>query len=283
MLATTLLPSIVALALAGSATAQAGYGNISSTVAANDTTLSFGKNYAVLNLDLITALVSPLNGSAAGNQFIASVAKWNDAVHKVQPQPLTIFSRIYFSTTQTPEVGPNAPFGAAIAGLGNVTSSSPSTEVYPAFRVNTTVDVVIQKTRYYAGAGNGLEEILRTQKIDTVVLVSPPWRHRVPPELTHISSLAQGRLALLSALLTACLIWTTRCKPPIRSRLGVKQLTPFAVTSSATTQSKRSPTRLTSTSRSISQPMLFRGSTDHSNPLIAGRSSRERFLSSRRT
>lgn len=30
--------------------------------------------------------------------------------------------------------------------------------------------MVLQKTRYYAGAGNGLEEILRAQRIDTVVL-----------------------------------------------------------------------------------------------------------------
>lgn len=29
---------------------------------------------------------------------------------------------------------------------------------------------MLQKTRYYAGAGNGLEEILSSQQIDTVIL-----------------------------------------------------------------------------------------------------------------
>ena len=165
----TLLPSV--LALAATSQAQAGYGNISSTISSN-TTINFGRNYAVLNLDLITGLVAPVNGSTAGNTFISSVAKWINAVHEVKPQPLTIFSRIYFSTPQKPEIGPDAPFGKAVAGLGNVTSSDPITEIYPAFNVTKNVDVVIQKTRYYAGAGNGLEEILSTQKIDTVVLVS---------------------------------------------------------------------------------------------------------------
>ncbi|KAL8286904.1 hypothetical protein RQP46_003910 [Phenoliferia psychrophenolica] len=167
MLVATLLPSVLALATA--ARAQAGYGNITSTVS-NDTALSFGKNYAVLNLDMITGLVAGVNGTAPGDAFISSVVKWIDAVHAVKPPPLTIFTRIYFSTPQKPEVGPNAPFGAAVGGLGNVTAANAITEVWPAFNVTKNVDVVLQKTRYYAGAGNGLEEILRTQGIDTVVL-----------------------------------------------------------------------------------------------------------------
>jgi nicotinamidase-related amidase len=58
---------------------------------------------------------------------------------------------------------------AAGGALGN--SSDPLTEIYPSFHVNETAgDVVLAKTRYYAGAGNPLEEILRAQQIDTVIL-----------------------------------------------------------------------------------------------------------------
>jgi nicotinamidase-related amidase len=32
-------------------------------------------------------------------------------------------------------------------------------------------DIVLQKTRWYAGAGNSLEQILKAQNIDTVIIV----------------------------------------------------------------------------------------------------------------
>lgn len=44
-------------------------------------------------------------------------------------------------------------------------------EIYPAFKVDEKAgDVVLEKSRYYAGWGNSLETILRAQGIDTVVL-----------------------------------------------------------------------------------------------------------------
>ncbi|KAI7077034.1 hypothetical protein KC352_g41913, partial [Hortaea werneckii] len=46
-----------------------------------------------------------------------------------------------------------------------------NTFIYPAFHVDESAgDAVLAKTRYYAGFGNSLEEILRAQQIDTVVL-----------------------------------------------------------------------------------------------------------------
>ncbi|OJJ50304.1 hypothetical protein ASPZODRAFT_13390 [Penicilliopsis zonata CBS 506.65] len=39
--------------------------------------------------------------------------------------------------------------------------------------------LMLQKTRYYAGTPNGLEEILQTQGIDTVVIVSGPIQRLV--------------------------------------------------------------------------------------------------------
>ena len=130
---------------------------------------NFGRHYAVLNLDLINGIVGGVNSTAAGQQFIANTAKWIDAVHAQDPAPLSIFTRIYFSNSHLPEIGPQSPFGAVASSLG--TKSNPLTHLYPAFNVDRTVgDVVLQKTRYYAGAGNALEEILSTQGIDTVIL-----------------------------------------------------------------------------------------------------------------
>ncbi|KAK3117010.1 hypothetical protein LTR53_002031 [Teratosphaeriaceae sp. CCFEE 6253] len=155
-------------------TSSPGYDNyptpIASTVPANETaTLSFGQHYAVLNLDLINAIVAGVATSPAGSAWIANTVTWINAVHALTPAPLSIFTRIYFSNSHKPEIGPASPFAQVGGALG--TASSNLTEIYPAFYVNDTAgDVVLQKTRYYAGAGNGLEEILRAQQIDTVIL-----------------------------------------------------------------------------------------------------------------
>ena len=141
---------------------------IPSTVPANET-ISFGRHYAVLNLDLINALVSPLANLSSGSAFIANTARWIDAVHAQNPPPLSIFTRIYFTNSHKPEIGPKSPFAQVGGALG--TAASPDTKLYSAFHVDDAAgDVVLQKTRYYAGAGNSLEEILNAQLIDTVIL-----------------------------------------------------------------------------------------------------------------
>ncbi|KXT12213.1 hypothetical protein AC579_3446 [Pseudocercospora musae] len=143
---------------------------IASTIASNESaTLSFGKHYAVLNLDLIPGILSSVLNTPAGKTFVNSTATWIDAVHRQSPMPLSIFTRIYFSNSHKPEISSDTPFAKVSSSLG--TSSDPNTQVYSAFHVDEAAgDVILQKTRYYAGAGNGLEEILSTQKIDTVVL-----------------------------------------------------------------------------------------------------------------
>ena len=51
------------------------------------------------------------------------------------------------------------------------TRQDPLTHIFPAFHVDVRDgDAVLEKTRYYAGAGNALEEILRAQEIRTVVI-----------------------------------------------------------------------------------------------------------------
>jgi len=153
---------------ARTSTTTPGYFTDFTTLPGNNT-FSFGQNYAVLNLDLITDIVGGLNSTTQGQKFIKCVSTWISAVHAQSPPPLTIFTRIFFSNSARPEIGPGSPFAAAAAALGNVTSSSPQSELFPAF-VPTGNDVVLQKVRYYAGEGNPLEDILSSQEIDTVIL-----------------------------------------------------------------------------------------------------------------
>jgi nicotinamidase-related amidase len=171
MRSSTILTSLISAAVAQNASAP-GYDNyptsIASTIPSNST-FSFGQHYAVLNLDLINGLVAPLASDPAGKAFIRNTACWIDAVHAQTPAPLSIFTRIYFLNAKKPEIKPGSGFASVSAAL--TTANASATQLYPAFHVNEAEgDVVLQKTRYYAGTGNPLEEILRSQSIDTVIL-----------------------------------------------------------------------------------------------------------------
>ena len=133
-----------------------GYGNITSTLPSNST-FSFGSRYAILNLDLINGIVGSFNTTPAGQAFINSTSQWIDAVQSKSNSsnaydPLTIYTRIYFSTPQRPELGLGVPFSSIAQGFGNITESSETGELYPAFAEKVLdTDVVLQKTRFYAG------------------------------------------------------------------------------------------------------------------------------------
>ena len=122
-------------------------------------------------MDYINGIAGGVANTSAGESFIANTGNWIDAVHAQNPPPLSIYTRIYFSASTKPDIGPNAPFASVGGMLG--TMDDPLTELVPDLqsRVNQSLnDVVLPKTRYYAGAGTALEEILRTQEIDTVIL-----------------------------------------------------------------------------------------------------------------
>lgn len=167
---TTKTPSSTSSSSSAASTSTPGYLTDFTTLPGNDT-FSFGAHYAVLNLDMINGLVESINTTPEGTAWIASTAKWINATHAQNPAPLSIFTRIYFSNAYRPEIGPDTPFAAAAAALGNATSSSPQSQLYSAF-VEAPTDVDLRKSRYYAGDGNSLEEILRSQLIDTVIIVS---------------------------------------------------------------------------------------------------------------
>ncbi|KAL2855371.1 Isochorismatase-like protein [Aspergillus pseudoustus] len=141
--------------------------------ASSSAPLSFGQNYAVLNLDLINGVVAPLANTSEGRKWINSTATWIDAVHAQSPPPLSIYTRIYYSSPAAPELSPETPFYQVAASFGNLTETSPASEIYALFAPQTQnggKDVVLRKSRYYAGDGNSLEEILRTRGVDTVIL-----------------------------------------------------------------------------------------------------------------
>ncbi|KAI1406861.1 cysteine hydrolase family protein [Hypoxylon sp. FL1857] len=130
--------------------------------------LTFGKNYAVLNLDLMAVLIDAVKDTTEGQAFISNCSRWNDAVHKQDPQPLVIFTTLFFGPGR-PELAEGKPFHRLVEAFDPFEAGSATVRIAPHFTVGEK-DIVLQKTRWYAGAGNSLEQILKAQNIDTVIL-----------------------------------------------------------------------------------------------------------------
>lgn len=166
---------------------EPGYFTDFSSMPKNDS-ISFGRNYAVLNLDIINDVTEPIANTTSGATWLECLQTWNDAVHALNPTPLTFWTRIYFENAHYPDVKQGSPFANSLLssgivagpGTGNPNSTvqnsqleaSPLTEIYSAFNPQVGSDIVLQKTRFYAGFGNNMENILAAQSIDTVILVS---------------------------------------------------------------------------------------------------------------
>lgn len=131
--------------------------------------LSFGSNYAILNLDWMTILINAVKDTPEGQAMIANCTKWNDAVHLKTPRPLTIFSTLSFSPNQH-EVAPDSPFARLIAPFGDFKNGSSEVQICDVFKVDEK-DLILRKTRWSATTGSALEQILKAQNIKTVVIV----------------------------------------------------------------------------------------------------------------
>lgn len=141
--------------------------SISST--STNSSLSFGRHYAILNLDLINGLVSSVASTSSGRDWINNTAHWINTVHSQNPPPLSLFTRIYFANARKPEIRPGSGF--SMTSMGLTTKDTNATKIYPAFVVDEKAgDVVLQKTGFSATTGNEMTNILRNQGIDTVVL-----------------------------------------------------------------------------------------------------------------
>lgn len=147
---------------------------IASTIPSNESSkLSFGQYYAVLNLDVENAAVFPFENTTAGKDWIDNLSRWIDAVHAQDPPPLSIYTAVSYINSHRPELGVQSGKPVPFYANGKVfgAEDTRTTGIFHAFPINESAgDVVLSKARYYAGAGNQLEEILRAQKIDTVIL-----------------------------------------------------------------------------------------------------------------
>ncbi|OJJ56417.1 hypothetical protein ASPSYDRAFT_59731 [Aspergillus sydowii CBS 593.65] len=130
--------------------------------------LTFGPNYAVLNLDWMTVLINAAKDTPEGQALITNCCRWNDAVHQKSPRPLTLFTTLSFNAGQ-PEVQLDTPFANLIAPYGEFRHGSPEVQIFEQFNIDEE-DVVLSKTRWCATVGNPLEQILKARGIKTVII-----------------------------------------------------------------------------------------------------------------
>lgn len=137
---------------------------------ATTNTPNFGHRYAILNLDWMSILIGAVENTPEGQSLISKYIRWNEAVHRKTPRPLTIFTSLSFARGQ-PEIERNKPFANLIAPFGTFEAGSPEVQIDSRFKVDGK-DVVLPKTRWAATTGNALEQILKAQCIETVIIVS---------------------------------------------------------------------------------------------------------------
>ncbi|KAL7949346.1 Isochorismatase-like protein [Trichoderma barbatum] len=135
----------------------------------NDSPLSFGKRYAVLNLDFMNILFNIAKDSPEGSRFVTNCSRWVDAVHKRNPRPPTIFTTLYFTVPSQAELPSEAPFTKLVNEFDTFDEHNPGVKVPEYLNVDDK-DTVLQKIRWYGGAGNNLEDILKENNIDTVII-----------------------------------------------------------------------------------------------------------------
>ena len=133
--------------------------------------VSLRRRYAILNLDLMSILIDAVWDTDEGQTFISSCVRWNDAVHRKDPRPLTIFTSVFFSTPSQPELAhdDDMPFSKLVRSFDTFQVGSPGVQIYSRFVVDEK-DIALQKTTCYAGAGNAVEQILKGQNIDSFVI-----------------------------------------------------------------------------------------------------------------
>lgn len=145
---------------------------------------NFGQRYAVLNLDWMSCLVGAVQNTPEGQALIANYIRWNDAVHQKDSRPLTVFTTLSFSHGQ-PEVESNKPFANLIAPFGTFEAGTPDVQIDSRFTMDEK-DILLPKTRWAATTGNTLEQILKAQGIETVVIVGAAEAN-FPFPLVHVN------------------------------------------------------------------------------------------------
>lgn len=117
----------------------------------------------------MSCLIGAIENTPEGQALIANYIRWNDAVHRKTPRPLIVFTTLRFSHGQ-PEVERSKPFADLIAPFGTFEAGTPEAQIDGRFTLDEK-DVLLHKTRWAATMGNILEQILKAQGIETVVIV----------------------------------------------------------------------------------------------------------------
>ncbi|KAL4747906.1 hypothetical protein BDW72DRAFT_206052 [Aspergillus terricola var. indicus] len=116
--------------------------------------LTFDAPYAILNLDWMTTLIAAIEDTPQGQTFISTASIG--------------MTHLSFNPNQ-PEVQLSSPFAKLIAPYGEFTTDSHDAQIDKRLQVDK-FDIVLQKTRWSAMAGNPLEQILRAKGIRSVVV-----------------------------------------------------------------------------------------------------------------
>ncbi|KAK6504782.1 hypothetical protein TWF481_006721 [Arthrobotrys musiformis] len=138
----------------------------------------------------MTILIDAIRDTTEGQTLISNCSRWNDAVHAKTPRPVTIFTTLFFSNKSQPELhkSDKAPFTKQVQQYGLFEAGSQDVQIHAGFVVDEH-DIVLQKTRWYAGAGNALEQTLRAQNVDTVIISGLSLSGAVMSTIYHLIDL----------------------------------------------------------------------------------------------
>ena len=128
---------------------------------------------AILNLDWMDLLIDGVKDTAEGQNFISNCTKWNEAIHKADDRPLTIFTYLGLEPGSV-ELNEVSPFGELLSAYGGAKTfdvNSPGVRISPQFVLDQD-DILLRKTRWAATTGSNLEQILRVNNVKTAILVS---------------------------------------------------------------------------------------------------------------
>lgn len=139
--------------------------------------ITFDRDFAVFHLDLMSVLTEAVEGTPQGDAFVKHTVEWVEAVHQHNKRPLTIYTSLSFANSSHPELAPDAPFTRMLSGYGDFSAGNKRVQIDSRMAPQEE-DIVLQKSRWYAGAGNSLETILSAKGIKTVVVVRKRLIHR---------------------------------------------------------------------------------------------------------
>lgn len=78
-------------------------------------------------------LIDAVKDTSEGQASISNCSRWNDAVHRMHPRPLTTFMSLFFNGSGEPELAKGALFTKLLAGVGSFPPDSPGVQMASSF------------------------------------------------------------------------------------------------------------------------------------------------------